>query len=974
MLEKINSFRRFSGPQMMPIPSPGVPFVEYVLRAIDHPPHMFVSKLAACCGVLFLTRSDPKLLRSLCYRWASRFARDREKLIAMIRRRAECSGLTIGSSERTFECEFQPDPPSSGVSDRKGVVENPCNASPGQGDSSLIEYTDGLCSSMNVCNPDKVVDYFLSILNSLAYMYFSWNWNCADYIVQNNKEYEIALRHTIFPICTPTAAEDGVDDEEQSSYLLPLYIKDFQLDAVSLSTSNDLWEGEEEKEDKEKDNNINSRTQWSDNSSSSPELKGKNLKVNPSRHTRSEVAANLDGDNISLEALILPRKSDNIDNPNTSPIYPSCTLKGDEKQYNRSLPTDNFYLDNLPQPRQNGIPKQGRLTFLTLNNLEKCLQSNHTGLLILFHAKHLARSNAALGILSTIACQKTVDPMPAMYVVYSVAEPELANLFDVHWFPTIVYIPQSAHEWNGLCENPNTSPQGDITSRMRRDEPVGSPTCPLSADLGCRSLQPCSSSVYTNESLDGLLNSDESLHPCTTPHPHPPRPLEALSHGLLRRYSSLSNLTAYPSETASILPIPSTMRLLRESPTKVLYGLDAPNGFFPFVPPAAAQGPLPGEKKGGEEGPPALAQAHVKYPKDGVLRVGELAQWVRARGACEPALLRTGALVTEVVTLREDQKFDKAQEPHSSLMILRRMQGNPGGERKRRTTTTTTTTPPFPVPPAMGVARENGGRLGGGEEPPQFIFFGGGMAAGKSTIAMALVKTSWWEKHKGDTELINADDFKSSDSNLTFTTSEEHLRSTWIAEKVMVEALNQGRNVVYDGTMMWAPFISQVVDMVRNAHIMLYEKGPGYLGEGQPEVYFIPTRKRESPLPVPYKIIFMGITVEPQVAVPRGLLRKFESGRGVPIFVQLNSFKLFSKNFNDYTKLMDVVTLYNNNVIVDLEKGELPPILAELNESTNGELKIYDAAYELFQRQQHINIHARNVMEIYPDSNFFEMP
>lgn len=60
---------------------------------------------------------------------------------------------------------------------------------------------------------------------------------------------------------------------------------------------------------------------------------------------------------------------------------------------------------------------------------------------------------------------------------------------------------------------------------------------------------------------------------------------------------------------------------------------------------------------------------------------------------------------------------------------------------------------------------------------------------------------------------------------------------------------------------------------------------------------------------------------------------------------------------------MDVVTLLNNNVFVDLKRGELPPIIAIQDTNTDGRLHINDdAAYQLFRRQRTLNENADNIL------------
>lgn len=323
------------------------------------------------------------------------------------------------------------------------------------------------------------------------------------------------------------------------------------------------------------------------------------------------------------------------------------------------------------------------------------------------------------------------------------------------------------------------------------------------------------------------------------------------------------------------------------------------------------------------------------YPENGALTIPALVEWINGKGHI-PAQVTDDkqGVVNHLNEFREDAKFKKCREPVSCAMILRRLQRPLQECHPTRT-----------------------------NESPVFIFFGGGIAAGKSTLAAALSRTAWWERHKSDIVAVNADDFKTDATRCSEGNNGIHERSTRAAEELMVRAINQGRNIVFDSTMMWCPFIMEVIEMVRNAHTTLYEQGPGYCKETGTEEYFKPLRRRPEPLPKPYEIRMFAITVQPESAVPRGILRRFSTGRAVPIATQIRSFRLFSENFGVYLDLVDAAILYNNNVFVDLEKGELPPVLAE---KTEHELLIHDTeAYELFKRQRRLNDKADSALGLY---------
>ena len=51
----------------------------------------------------------------------------------------------------------------------------------------------------------------------------------------------------------------------------------------------------------------------------------------------------------------------------------------------------------------------------------------------------------------------------------------------------------------------------------------------------------------------------------------------------------------------------------------------------------------------------------------------------------------------------------------------------------------------------------------------------------------------------------------------------------------MLRAVNQQRDIVFDGTMTWAPFVEQTIAMVRD-HENCYKRGPGYVCDEQGHV------------------------------------------------------------------------------------------------------------------------------------------
>ena len=64
-------------------------------------------------------------------------------------------------------------------------------------------------------------------------------------------------------------------------------------------------------------------------------------------------------------------------------------------------------------------------------------------------------------------------------------------------------------------------------------------------------------------------------------------------------------------------------------------------------------------------------------------------------------------------------------------------------------------------------------------------------------------------------------------SNLS-KSEQVHQSSTDAASSLLVTALNEGRDVIMDGTLSWEPFVEQTIAMARNVHKHRYRMGVGY--------------------------------------------------------------------------------------------------------------------------------------------------
>nr|CAJ2471902.1 unnamed protein product [Leishmania braziliensis] len=1058
---------------MMQSPPPYVPFVEYVLKALEHPPYMYVAKLAACCTMLFLTRENPELLEELCHKWAIRFAQDRLRLVQHIRKRAS---YCINSPDTT--CDFGCDAKDSS----EEASDNRCATHPPE---QPIRDRD-VATVMCCCDPDKAVEHLLSILNTLVPMYFSWNWHRADYVIQINREYEVYVREYVLPLCVDLAPEEGVDDSEHTPWLLPPHTYLDPTESVSSfytlhsgvvpspcvgsSRSSSFVVSSPLGTVAGTDLNRDHIVSTSDSSTAKGSDVGKfSFPSLPQDVTAASTAKGKRS--VSIVGPLLPTFSPT--SGKTAADDGASTLS--QNAFPVGVQACSSALGGAVVPIRSPNVMSARafnaaavygLRFLTLSNYRDALLSNTTGLVIVFHAKYSAKSNEVIDVFQKIAAKRLLDPMPTIAVVYAVAEPELSSLYNVGWFPTIVYTPPLRYQ-----NRRHHSPSAGLHTRT--DDAVEEKTCNVSADskrdgiagtpafgagTSSTSLVPKGlvkgSARFTRTPSSPYLRPDLCVEDTSSRREaeSPPRrsysphvdsaSLPKCRHGeaTARRTTGRSDGEAYTTvgaaRTEVLTPSPrgsntgSSRSLPIRNHSEVYESVGAfaaTSGEQPSTSggnPADVSSPFRQALNTGMGGAPPTsaeilfstlvgkrAQGHsiaalsqlsttnlensgvhstsvkekvqplgehsgkmsldslkdtlvssdyIIYPLDGVQTVSALVEWISSRGASVPRLRKMNEFFTRIKYIRQEEKFKRYRELHSAVVTLRRLQGcknefgvaGSAGKCSKHT----------PSPLTLAPQQQQHHLL----DQPVFIFLGGGMAAGKTTAVAALAKSSWWESHKEQSVVVNADEFKLPFES-EMSSSQAHTHSTRAAENLLVKAINQGRSIVLDATMMWKPFVQQVVAMVRDAHLTLFKQGPGYNKETQIEEYFVAAKARNPALPMPYKIIFLGITVEVETAVPRGFLRKFQTNRGVPISTQLRSFKLFAENFTNYVSLVDEATLYNNNVFVKLEKGELPPVLAECNERTQYKLLVHDEqAFQQFLRQQQINDEADNVLELYP--------
>ena len=109
-----------------------------------------------------------------------------------------------------------------------------------------------------------------------------------------------------------------------------------------------------------------------------------------------------------------------------------------------------------------------------------------------------------------------------------------------------------------------------------------------------------------------------------------------------------------------------------------------------------------------------------------------------------------------------------------------------------------------------------------------------------------------------------------------------HQSSTDAASSLLVTALNEGRDVIMDGTLSWEPFVEQTIAMARNMHKYRYRMGVGYkvaedgtVTKNYWEKEEVEIQQQgengEVKLRKPYRIELVGVVCDAYLAVIRGI-------------------------------------------------------------------------------------------------------
>lgn len=258
---------------------------------------------------------------------------------------------------------------------------------------------------------------------------------------------------------------------------------------------------------------------------------------------------------------------------------------------------------------------------------------------------------------------------------------------------------------------------------------------------------------------------------------------------------------------------------------------------------------------------------------------------------------------------------------------------------------------------------------------PVLLLMGGGMGAGKSTVLQnKLLKEAFWSKEAENAVVVEADAFKETDviyraissrghrNDIIETSELVHQSSMDAASSLLVTALNEGRDVIMDGTLSWEPFVEQTIIMARDVHLRRYKMGPGYqvskdgsLVENywepvEDDVAEVKTRK-------PYRIELVGVICDAYLAVVRGIRRAILMGRAVRVKSQLSSHKRFATAFPKYCQLVDGARLYCTNSIAS-------PMLIGWKES-DSKLLVDPSEIIWLEKASLLNEDADNVHELY---------
>ncbi|TKY52706.1 ATP binding kinase [Spatholobus suberectus] len=268
------------------------------------------------------------------------------------------------------------------------------------------------------------------------------------------------------------------------------------------------------------------------------------------------------------------------------------------------------------------------------------------------------------------------------------------------------------------------------------------------------------------------------------------------------------------------------------------------------------------------------------------------------------------------------------------------------------------------------------------DRSPVLLFMGGGMGAGKSTVLKDILKEPFWAGAAGNAVIIEADAFKESDviykalssrghQDMIRTAELVHQSSTDAASSLLVTALNEGRDVIMDGTLSWVPFVVQTITMARNVHRRRYRMGAGYKvnEDGTVTENYWERIKEEEPEQVggkrrkPYRIELVGVVCDAYLAVIRGIRRAIMCRRAVRVKSQLKSHKRFADAFLTYCQLVDNARLYSTNSLEGPPKINVVKLIGWKDRDKTLLVDPYEI--DCLKRVARLNEDANSIYELY---------
>lgn len=273
------------------------------------------------------------------------------------------------------------------------------------------------------------------------------------------------------------------------------------------------------------------------------------------------------------------------------------------------------------------------------------------------------------------------------------------------------------------------------------------------------------------------------------------------------------------------------------------------------------------------------------------------------------------------------------------------------------------------------------------ERSPVLLLMGGGMGAGKSTVLKDIMREPFWSGAAANAVVVEADAFKETDviyralssrghnHDMLQTAELVHQSSTDAASSLLVTALNEGRDVIMDGTLSWEPFVEQTIAMARNVHKHRYRMGEGYKVSEDGTIierYWEQIEEEEqgdgsAKTRNPYRIELVGVVCDAYMAVVRGIRRAVQTGRAVRVKSQLTSHKRFANAFPQYCHLVDNARLYCTNGI-----GNPPKLIAWKDGDSN--LLVDPDLIKCLKQASSLNDKAVCIYELHEDSELIFQP